>query len=104
MTMPDDGFPGNREIVERALRESSVQVLHLARETGPRNRSLLERAADSLRGFERVPASPPPALSPEAVATASKDGIPSDIAEAYLRAKTEVKAILAEHLEVAAPD
>ncbi|MPZ82124.1 MAG: hypothetical protein GEV28_17700 [Actinophytocola sp.] len=104
MTMRDDGFPGNREIVERALRESTTQVLYLAAETGPRNRSLLERAAGSVRGFERVSEAPPGVRPPDAVVAASKDGIPSDIAEAYMRAKTEVKAILAEHLDVVVHD
>ena len=178
MTLRDDGFPGNREILERALRESTIQELHLAADPLPRGRSLLERTATAVRGFERTPAipastrtpglAPPrtpgaviasapdivaprtpgvvamstsdvvaprtpdvlpartpdvvlartadvvapapasgvvaPGRTPDVVVAASKDGIPSDIAEAYMRAKTEVKAILAEHLGVVIRD
>lgn len=61
MTYRDEelGLPGNREIVERALRESTTQVLHLAAERDGRDRPLAERGADLVRGFERVPAAPP---------------------------------------------
>lgn len=93
------GYPGEREILERALRTATTQVLRLAPEPGPAGRPLLERGADAVRGFDLLPAVPQPATGdPEIVAAASKDGIPPDIAEAYIRAKTEVKAILAEHL------
>ena len=118
------GYPGGREILERALHGATTQVLRLAPDTGPTGRSLLERGADALCGFDLVPADAyvpsdmyvpadprvpvdmcvpadpcgqPAAGDPEAVAAASRDGIPSDIAEAYIRAKTAVKAILAEH-------
>jgi len=95
------GYPGEREIVEHALRTATTQVLRLAPDTGPAGRSLLERGADAVRGYHLLPAIPAAARTagdPDVVAAASKDGIPSDIAEAYMRAKTEVKAILAEHL------
>lgn len=89
------GYPGEREILERALRTATTQVLRLAPDTGAAGRSLLERGADAVRGFDLLPVSATGA--PEIVAAASRDGIPPDIAEAYMRAKTEVKAILAEH-------
>jgi hypothetical protein len=82
------GFPGNREIVERALRESTTQELHLAPETGPRNRTLAERAADVVRGFERRPAAARP--EPPAVRDVP---VP---AEPYLAAPADLDAILAE--------
>jgi hypothetical protein len=98
------GLPGNREIVERALRTATTQVLHLAPDTGPANRTLAERAADLVRGFECVPAlRPVPARSdgPVVVPVATPAAIPEppvDIAGAYLRARTEVTAALAEQL------
>ena len=95
----DFGFPGNREIIERALGRSTTQVLFLAPDDAPGNRSLVERGAELVRGIELVPAAErfwAAAPEPSAVAAASKDGIPADIAEAYMRAKTEVKAILAD--------
>lgn len=95
----DLGFPGNRELVERQLAMATTQVLYLAPESASPHRSLAERGAALVRGVELIPAeerfwTAPPA--PAAVAAASKDGIPPDIADAYLRAKTEVKNILAE--------
>lgn len=96
----DLGFPGNRELVERALAKSTTQVLFLAAEEGRAgHRTLAERGADLVRGVELMPAEErlwTASPSPAAVAVAKKDGIPADIAEAYLQAKTEVKAILAE--------
>lgn len=93
------GYPGEREILERALRTATTQMLRLVPDQAPAGRTLLERGADAVRGFDLLPAVPEPAAGdPETVAAASKDGIPPDIAEAYMRAKTEVKAILAEHL------
>lgn len=80
------GFPGNREIVERALRESTTQELHLAPETGPRNRTLVERAADRVRGFERRPADAPSGAVHETPAPA----------EPYVAAPAGLDAILAE--------
>ena len=97
----DLGLPGNREIVERQLAVATTQVLYLAPETTKRvgHRSLVERGAEMVRGMEVVPAgerfwTAPPA--PDAVAAARQDGIPADIAEAYMLAKAEVKNILAE--------
>ncbi len=99
MTPHDEelGFPGNREIVERALRTSTTQVLHLAPDTGPANRTLAERAADLLRGFECVPALPAArerAADPVAVPVRATDvpETPADLAGAYL------PAMLAEQL------
>jgi hypothetical protein len=103
MTSHDEdlGFPGKREIVERQLAVATTQVLYLAPETTNRagHRPLVERGAELVRGMEMVPAqerfwTAPPA--PNAVAAARKDGIPADIAEAYMLAKAEVKNILAE--------
>jgi hypothetical protein len=101
MTHHEDlGFPGNRELVEQQLAAATTQVLYLAPETRPNGRrSLAERGAGLVRGVELIPAeerfwTAPPA--PDAVAAAEKDGLPADIAEAYLTAKTEVKNILAE--------
>lgn len=103
MTRHDEdlGFPGNRELVERQLTVATTQVLYLAPETTSRagHRSLVERGADLVRGMEMVPAAErfwtaPPA--PNAVAAARADGIPADIAEAYMQAKAEVTNILAE--------
>jgi hypothetical protein len=99
-TLPDEelGFPGNREIVEHALRVSTTQVLHLSPpQAGPRHRSLLERTAEAVRGVELLPPASA-STSTDAIAVARKDGISADLAEDYLRAKTEVKAILAQHL------
>ncbi|HEY7592867.1 MAG TPA: hypothetical protein VH969_06900 [Actinophytocola sp.] len=98
MTHHDEelGFPGNREIVERALRESTTQELHLAAETGPRNRTLAERAADVVRGFERRPADArpePPAVRDFSVPAESYATAP---AQPYLAAPPELDAILAE--------
>ncbi|MFL6127168.1 hypothetical protein [Actinophytocola sp.] len=96
----DLGFPGNREIVERQLAVATTQALYLAGETARAgHRTLAERAAELVRGMEMVPAlerfwTAPPA--PAAVAAASRDGIPADIAEAYVRAEAEVKNILAQ--------
>lgn len=95
----DLGFPGNRELVERQLAKSTTQVLFLAPEAAAGHRTLAERGADLVSGVELMPADErfwTAEPSPAAAAVASKDGIPPDIAEAYLRAKTEVKAILAE--------
>lgn len=101
MTHHEDlGFPGNRELVERQLAVATTQVLFLAtEERRNRHRSLAERGAELVRGVELIPAeerfwTTPPA--PDAVAAAEKDGIPVDIADAYLHAKAEVKNILAE--------
>jgi len=97
----DLGFPGNREIIERALARSTTQVLFLAADDRSENRSLLERGTELVRGIELMPAAErfwAAAPAPSAVAAASKDGIPADIAEAYMRAKIEVKAILAEEV------
>ncbi len=103
MTRHDEdlGFPGNREIVERQLAVATTQVLYLASDPTNRagQRSLVERGAELVRGMEMVPAqerfwTAPP--EPNAVAAARADGIPADIAEAYMLAKTEVKNILAE--------
>jgi hypothetical protein len=138
------GLPGNREILEHALRASTTQVLRLAPETNPSHRSLAERGADLVRGFDRVPADPPGgpvpaaiprdatardavprdslALDPVALDSAPRDpgsldagpidtgphdavdDLPPDLAEAYLRARSEVHAILAEHLGVVVQD
>ena len=43
------------EELEQALCRSTTQVLHLAGETGPRDRTLAERAADLVRGFDSLP-------------------------------------------------
>ncbi len=110
MTYRDEdlGFPGNREIVERALRESTTQVLHLAPETGSRHRTLAERGADAVRGFERVPATQPARPAdhdvPAIPVPAADDAVTPEVAEAYLRARSEVKAILAEGLDVVVQD
>ncbi len=95
----DLGFPGNRELLERQLAKATTQVLFLAEDTPPGHHSLAERAADMMRGVEIMPAEErfwTAEPSPAAAATAAKDGIPPDIADAYVHAKTEVKAILAE--------
>jgi len=102
----DLGFPGNREIVEAALFTSVTQALYLSTEsvsTRSSRQSLLERGASAVRGMERIPADErfwSPDVAPElsVLEAASRDGVPPDIAEAYIRAKTEVKAILAEHI------
>lgn len=99
----DLGFPGNREIVEAALLTSVTQALYLSSEQVADNQSLLERGSSAVRGMERIPAgerfwSPEDAPELSVLEAASRDGVPSDIAEAYIRAKTEVKAILAEHV------
>jgi hypothetical protein len=97
MTQRDEelGLPGNREVLERALRESTTQVLHLAPETGPRNRTLAERGADLVRGFERVPADARPARhdEPEIPVPAPEE---IHAAEEQLTAVSELAAILAE--------
>jgi hypothetical protein len=124
------GLPGNREILEHALRASTTQVLRLAPGTGSSHRTLAERGADLVRGFDRIPADPPRAAipcaapardaipldavpldavplgagQPDAVPLDIEDDLPPDIAEAYLRARTEVHAILAEHLGVVVGD
>ena len=93
----DLGFPGNREIVERQLAAATTQVLYLAGETGRAgHRTLAERAAELVRGVEVIPArerfwTAPPAA--DAVAAASREGIPADMAEAYM---AEAENILAE--------
>ncbi|GAB1515620.1 hypothetical protein JCM33774_76630 [Actinophytocola sp. KF-1] len=95
----DLGFPGNRELLERQLAKATTQVLFLAQDTPAGSHSLAERAAEMIRGVEIMPAEERfwnAEPSPAVVATAAKDGIPPDIAEAYVQAKTEVKAILAE--------
>lgn len=95
----DLGFPGNRELVERQLARSTTQVLFLGAAEKAGHRTLAERGAELVRGVELMPAEErfwTASPSPAAVEVATKDGIPPDIAEAYLRAKTEVKAILAE--------
>jgi hypothetical protein len=95
----DLGFPGNRELLERQLAKGSTQVLFLAQDVPPGYHSLAERAAEMIRGVEIMAAEErfwTAEPSPVAVETAARDGIPPDIAEAYVRAKTEVKAILAE--------
>lgn len=95
----DLGFPGNRELVERQLSRSTTQVLFLAAEERAGRRSLAERAADLVRGVELIPADErfwTPSPSPAAVAFAEQAGIPADVADAYLKAETEVKAVLAE--------
>ena len=95
----DLGFPGNRELLEQQLAKATTQVLFLAQDTKAGHRTLAERGAELVRGVEIMPAEErfwTAEPSPAALATAAKDGIPPDIAEAYIRAKTEVKAILAE--------
>lgn len=95
----DLGFPGNRELLERQLAKATTQVLFLAHDTSAGHRTMAERGADAVRGVEIMPAAErfwTAEPSPAAVATAAKDGIPPDIADAYVRAKTEVKSILAE--------
>ena len=95
----DLGFPGNRELLERQLAKATTQVLFLAQDTPPGHHSLAERAAEMIRGVEVMAAEErfwTAEPSPAAVESAAKDGIPPDIAEVYVRAKTEVKAILAE--------
>jgi hypothetical protein len=95
----DLGFPGNRELLERQLARATTQVLFLAQDAPTGHHSLAERAAELVRGVEIMPAEErfwTAEPSPAAVETAAKDGIPPDIAEAYIRAKTEVKAILAD--------
>jgi hypothetical protein len=95
----DLGFPGNRELLERQLAKATTQVLFLAQDAPAGHHSLAERGAELVRGVEIMPAEErfwTAEPSPAAVATAAKDGIPPDIAEAYVQAKTEVKAILAE--------
>ena len=95
----DLGFPGNRELLERQLAKAATQVLFLAQDIPPGHHSLAERAAEMIRGVEIMPAEErfwTAEPSRAAVETAAEDGIPPDIAEAYVRAKTEVKAILAE--------
>jgi hypothetical protein len=95
----DLGFPGNRELLERQLAKATTQVLFLAADTAAGHRSLAERGAELVHGVELMPAEErfwTAEHSPSALATAAKDGIPPDIAEAYLRARTEVKAILAD--------
>lgn len=102
--MDDDlGFPGNREIVEAVLSTSVTQALYLSLEPVAGNQSLLERGSSAVRGMERIPADErfwSPEVAPElsVLEAASRDGVPPDIAEAYIRAKTEVKAILAESI------
>jgi hypothetical protein len=93
----DLGFPGNRETIERELCKATTQVLFLAPEPGSGHQSLCERGADAVRGMELMPAAErfwTAEPTPAAVAAAAKDGIPADIADAYMRAKTEVKVIL----------
>jgi hypothetical protein len=95
----DLGFPGNRELLERQLAKATTQVLFLAQDTPARHQSLAERAAEQVRGVEIMPAAErfwAADPSPAALETAARDGIPADIAEAYVRARTEVTAILAE--------
>lgn len=92
----DLGFPGNREIVERQLSVATTQVLYLAAEPVSRHRSLAERGAELVRGIELVPAGERFWTAPPAPAAASEDGIPVEIAEAYLNTKAEVKNLLAE--------
>ncbi len=102
----DLGFPGNREIVEAALFSSVTQALYLSTESASMRstgQTLLERGSSTVRGMERIPAderfwSPEDAPELSVLEAASRDGVPPDIAEAYIRAKTEVKAILAEHI------
>lgn len=93
----DLGYPGNRETLERELNKATTQVLFLAQEPGRGHQTLAERGADAVRGMELLPSEErfwTEEPSGAAVAAAAKDGIPADIAEAYLRAKTEVKVIL----------
>ncbi|HEV7647113.1 MAG TPA: hypothetical protein VGP26_03030 [Actinophytocola sp.] len=121
MTQWDEelGLPGNREIVEHALCRSTTQALHLAEETGSRNRTLAERAADLVRGFEcgpaapparpepELPAVPPPAgrvRGPDTVPHAVPHAVPPGIAEELLHAGTGVNAVLAGGLEALAQD
>lgn len=99
----DLGFPGNREVVEAALLTSVTQALYLSVSDHPSGQTLLERGSSAVRGMELIPADErfwSPEVAPElsVLAAASRDGVPPDIAEAYIRAKTEVKAILAEHV------
>jgi hypothetical protein len=99
----DLGFPGNRELVERQLAKATTQMLFLAPDAPARGtgasggaRSLAERGADAVRGVELLPAEERFHTPPPVVVAASMDGVPPDIAEAYMRAKNEVKSILAE--------
>jgi hypothetical protein len=99
MTQWDEelGLPGNREIVEHALSRSTTQVLHLAEETGPRNRTLAERAADLVRGFECGPAELAARAEPEppvVTGRARPPGLP-DLADELLHAGAATTALLA---------
>jgi hypothetical protein len=95
----DLGFPGNRELLDRQLAKATTQVLFLAADTATGHHSLAERGAELVRGVELMPAEErfwTAEPSPAAVAAAARDGIPPDVADAYVRAKTEVIAILAD--------
>lgn len=100
MTQWDEelGLPGNREIVEHALGRSTTQVLHLAVETGRRNRTLAERAADLVRGFECGPALPDRAATDVEPAVPARAAVLPDIAEELLHTENEVTALLADGL------
>jgi len=97
MTQWDEelGLPGNREIVEHALSRSTTQALHLAEETGQANRTLAERAADLVRGFECGPAVPAEADHAEPAVQAPQDDMLSDLADSLLRAETGVNVLCA---------
>lgn len=111
MTFRDEelAFPGNREVIERELGKSTTQVVYLAPVGSTSCRTLHELGVDALRGVEFVRREEDPAtggldgqpasaaVPSNAAAIAAKDGIAPDMAEAYAKAKAEVKAILANH-------
>lgn len=94
MTFRDEdcAFPGNREILERELSRSTEQVLRLAPRPPAGRRTLHELGRDMVLGVQFVK------LAEDTEGRLSTpDGVPADIADAYARAKAEVKAILADH-------
>lgn len=113
VTLRDDeiAFAGNRELIERELARSVAQVLHLMPGRAAAHRPLQEIGVDivlsvaflrAARGTESTfaadlagacaPHSPPHHPAPV--------GVPEDIAADYLRAKTELQAILRRDLPI----
>lgn len=102
-------FPGNREVIERELGKSTTQVAYLVPVPSAGHRTLHELGVDAIRGVEFVRREEDPAtggldgqpasaaVPSNAEAIAAKDGVAPDMAEAYAKAKAEVKAILANH-------